>query len=696
MSDPTSLQLTVAIARPEDASRGIARLDPGDLQALGLTTGGLLAITGTRTTYARALPLPPGSRGTGQVYIDGSIRRNSASGLGDVVCVTAGPRPKAAGTLCLAGPAWVTAEMLAASLAGVPLCQGDHFRLPLLDGGEAELLVRSVEPDGPVMSASTTRIEAASAGAPQGEALRYEDIGGLGDVLDRVREVIELPLKHRDAFMRLGIAPPRGVLLSGPPGTGKTLIARAVAAESRAHFIAINGPEIIDRYYGASEKELRRVFESARKHAPSIIFIDEIDAIAPKREALSGEKQVERRIVAQLLTLMDGLAGRGEVMVLAATNLPDGIDPALRRPGRFDREIRIGPPDESGRAEILAVHTRAMPLAVDVSLRNLAIGTHGYVGADIAALCREAAMAALRRARRNNGPLDMVSLCVTGADFAIAMRGITPTAMREVFVEVPNTSWSDVAGMDELRSRVEQAVLLPLSHPELFAALGVRPPRGVLLHGQPGTGKTLLARALATAGQAGFIAIRGPELLTEWQGASERALRSIFARARMAAPCILFFDEIDAIAGRRGGQDGATVERMVAQLLTEMDGISELAGVVVLGATNRIDRIDPALLRPGRFDTVVEVPQPDRSARIAMLRVHTSRMRIAPDIDMDAIADAIDGSVGADIAGLCRMAALAALARNGSASDATSLVVRNSDFSLALRQHREGRSWQTL
>jgi len=698
MTGVESLSLSVAVARPEDASRGIARLDPADLAALGAATGTLIAITGSRTAHARALPLPPALRGRKLLQMDASLRRNAASAVGELVRVAPHPPPPPARVARLSGPDWVTQAILRRALEGVPLTEGDWFRLPLVDGAEAEFLVRLVDPAGPALVTAETRIEAIAA-SPAGETVRYEDLGGLGAVVDRVREVVELPLKNRAAFARLGISPPKAVLLSGPPGTGKTMIARAVAAETGAHFIAVNGPEIIDRYYGASEQHLRRIFEDARSKAPAIIFIDEIDAIAPKRDALSGEKQVERRIVAQLLTLMDGLAGRGEVMVMAATNLPDNIDPALRRPGRFDREIRIAPPDRLGRSEILAVHTRAMPLAADVDLPALAAASHGYVGADIAALCREAAIAAIRRAggvALAGDTAAIAGLEVTQADFRAAMQGITPTALREVFVEIPDVRWSDVVGLDGLRDTLTRAILLPLARPDLFTRLGVRPPRGVLLHGRPGTGKTLLARALANEGAANFISVRGPELLTEWQGASERAVRDLFARARAAAPCILFFDEIDAIAGRRGGQDGATIERMVAQLLTEMDGISEPGGIVVVGATNRPDRIDPALLRPGRFDLVAEIPPPDEAGRAKLLGLHAGRMTLEAGFDAVSLAADTQGFVGADIAGLCRLAALAALERVGADADAAALRIGSADFAVALRQHREAMRCQAM
>jgi len=693
----SALRLTVAGARPEDANRGILRMDPADMATIGVATGGLVALTGTRTTHARTLPLPPAERGQGRVALDGATRSNAGAVIGETLAVAAAPPPPRAQKLRLdvAGAAPAPAALRRA-LAGVPLAAGDAFRLPLVGGREAALRVAALEPAGPAVLDESTDIQVETSARPQGEGVRYEDLGGLGRVVDRIREVVELPLRHRDAFAALGIAPPKGVLLIGPPGTGKTLIARAVATECRAHFITVNGPEIVDRYYGASEQALRAVFEEARKKAPTVIFIDEIDAIAPKRESLAGDKQVERRIVAQLLTLMDGLATRGEVVVLAATNLPDSLDPALRRPGRFDREIRIDPPDRQGRREILAVHSRAMPLAPDVDLDQLAEQTPGMVGADLAALCREAAMAALRSAGAlSPGGLTMAAdrLTVGAADFAAARSTVTPSALRESYLEIPDVRWSDIAGAEALREALLRAVEWPLRKPAIFARLGLRPPRGVLLHGAPGTGKTLAAKALATEAGVGFISVRGPELLTQWQGASERALRDIFARARQAAPCILFFDEIDAIAPRRGTGDGATLDRMVAQLLTEMDGVADPPGVVVLAATNRADRVDPALLRPGRFDLVLQMPMPDAVARAAILALHARKLPLGRDVDLTALAEATPGMAGADLAGLCRAAALRALGRAGPEAQDASLVVTAADFAAALAAVQEGRTW---
>ncbi len=681
------MKLTILQAEAAEAGRGIARLDFADMAALGLAPGALVALTGARTTHARALP----RRGmAGQIALDGATRGNLGLGLGDAVAVAAAPDATIAARLALAGATLPDAAIRRA-LAGVPLNVGDTHRI----GRETSLRITALTPPGPSLLGEATYITTEAATAPAKESIRYEEIGGLSRVLERVREVVELPLRHRAAFEALGIAPPKGVLLYGPPGTGKTLIARAVATETGAHFIAVNGPEIIDKYYGASEQALRAIFTEAQKHAPTIIFIDEIDAIAPKREALSGEKQVERRIVAQLLTLMDGLSGRGEVVVLAATNLPDSLDPALRRPGRFDREIRIDPPDRAGRREILAVHSRAMPLAPDVDLDRLAGETPGHVGADLAALCREAAMAALRRAG-GLSPQGLAmapeNLTVAAEDFAAAQRLVVASALRASFVEIPDVRWDEVAGIGVAREALMRAVEWPLRRPASFARLGLRPPRGVLLHGRPGTGKTLAAKALASEAGCAFIAVRGAEMLTEWQGASERALREAFSRARAAAPCILFFDEIDAIAPRRGGGDGATVERMVAQFLVEMDGVADPPGVVVLGATNRLDRIDPALLRPGRFDLVVEMPLPDEAARLAILRVHTTGMPLAADVDHALLAAATDNFVGADLAGLCRRAGLEALARAGAAEPDS---VTAGDFAIALRAQQEARVWNT-
>ncbi len=495
----------------------------------------------------------------------------------------------------------------------------------------------------------------------------YEDIGGLKHVIQKVRELVELPLRHPELFKRLGIDPPKGILLYGPPGTGKTLLAKAVANEADAYFKAINGPEIMSKFYGESEQRLREIFEEAKKNAPAIIFIDEIDAIAPKRDEVMGE--VERRVVAQLLALMDGLESRGDVIVIAATNRPNALDPALRRPGRFDREIEIPLPDKQGRLEILQIHTRGMPLADDVDLNKLAEITHGYTGADIAALVREAALHALRRylpeidLESDTIPAELLEkMEVRMEDFMAAYKEIVPSGLREIYVEVPEVSWDDIGGLEEVKQELRQTVEWPMKYPEIFKKLGIRPPRGILLYGPPGTGKTLLAKAVATESGANFIAIRGPEILSKWVGESEKAVREIFKKARMYAPVVVFFDEIDAIAPARGySADSRVTERIVSQLLTEMDGLSRLENVVVIAATNRPDILDPALLRPGRFDKLIYVPPPDVHARLEILKIHTRNMPLAPDVDLFEVARRTEGYSGADLEALVREAAMRAL-----------------------------------
>jgi transitional endoplasmic reticulum ATPase len=555
-------------------------------------------------------------------------------------------------------------------LEGRAFVAGDKVRVDLVGTSVRDFRVESVTPRGAVLVTAATRLQMRDEveSEQRRTGVTYEDIGGLRREIQRIREMIELPLKYPEVFDRLGIDAPKGVLLYGPPGSGKTLIARAVANETNAHFISIAGPEIIHKFYGESEAHLRQIFEEAEKRAPSIIFLDEIDAIAPKREETSGDKQVEKRVVAQLLALMDGLKSRGRVIVIGATNIPNSMDPALRRPGRFDRELSIAIPDQPGRLEILDIHTRGMPLADDVDLAWLASVTHGFVGADLEALCREAAMTALRRLIPNidfgqaHIPDHVIeSLQVTMDHFRSALAEVEPSAIREVFTEVPDVGWDDVGGLEEIKQALREAVEWPILYPDLYTYAGTTPPKGILLSGPPGTGKTLLAKAVAKQSGANFISVKGPALLSKWVGESEKGVREIFHKARMAHPCIVFFDEIDAMAPTRGAGSSDVTERVLSQMLTEMDGIEVLQGVMVLAATNRPDMLDPALMRTGRFDIKFELPLPNRESRQAIFAVHTRRKPIGADVDVKELAVLAEGMTGAEIEGVCRRAAVAAI-----------------------------------
>ncbi len=684
--------LRVEEARNRDAGRKRVRIDLHTMKQLGIRPGDIVEIEGKRKTVAIVWPALPEDLGRGVIRMDGMLRKSAGVNVGDKVIVRkARVQPAIKVRLAPATPNSNPYDesfkkYMKKKLIGLPVMERDVVQVPVLGQGVPFTVVMT-KPRGPVIITEKTVVEVISKPMQPSEVPRvfYEDIGGLSQVIAKVRELIELPLRHPELFARLGIEPPKGVLLYGPPGTGKTLLAKAVATESDAYFIAINGPEIMSKFYGESEQRLREIFKEAEENAPSIIFIDEIDAIAPKRDEVVGE--VERRVVAQLLALMDGLSSRGQVIVIAATNRPNALDPALRRPGRFDREIEVPLPDKQGRLEILQIHTRHMPLAPDVDLEKLAEMTKGYTGADLAALVREAAMHALRRylpeidIEEERIPVEVLEkMVVKMEDFMAAFKEITPSGLREIQVEVPEVHWDDIGGLDEAKAELRETVEWPLKYPQAFARLGIKPPRGILLFGPPGTGKTLLAKAVATESGANFIAVRGPEILSKWVGESEKAIREIFRKARQYAPAVVFFDEIDAIAYVRGGEIGSRVgERIVSQLLTEIDGISELSDVVVIAATNRPDVIDPALLRPGRLEKLIYVPPPDEKGRLEILRIHTRNVPLAPDVDLVEIARRTEGYTGADLAALVREAAMQALRE-----DINSKVVSMRHFERAL------------
>ncbi|MFH0862963.1 MAG: CDC48 family AAA ATPase [Candidatus Altiarchaeota archaeon] len=676
------IELKVAEALQNDVGRGIVRIDSMSAKRIDVTTGDIVEVEGRRTTTAKVWQTHQEDDGRGIARMDGTIRQNSGASLGDKIRVRKADVKPAKKVVIAPTEQQIkfgedfNAYIKQRVMMGRPVISGDIFYITVLNQ-PISFTIGVTKPEGVVTINEHTVVEVKNKPmSPQsiaGLAIRYEDIGGLKDEVSRVREMVELPMKHPELFEKLGIKPPKGVLLYGPPGTGKTLLAKAVASESNAHFLHLNGPEIMDKFYGESERKLRDIFDDAQQNAPSIIFIDELDSIAPKRDETKGE--VERRVVAQLLALMDGLVSRGNVIVLAATNRPDSLDPALRRPGRFDREIEIGVPDVNGRKEILQIHTRGMPMSEDVDIDRIAKITHGFVGADLSAIGREAAMHALKRILpkidldSETIPAEVLeTLQVTKEDFNEALKVVEPSALREVMVEVPDVHWTDIGGLKKVKEELMEAVEWPLKKPEAFTRLGINPPKAVLLYGPPGCGKTMLAKAVATESEANFIAIKGPELLSKWVGESEKGIREIFKKARQTAPTIIFFDEMDAMAPRRGMEFGSHVtETVVNQILTEMDGIERLENVIILGATNRPDMLDPSMLRPGRFDRLVLVPLPDKEAREEILRVHTKGMPLRA-VNVEELARKTEGYTGADIEALCREAAMAAMREDTAAS----------------------------
>lgn len=693
-----TLKVAEALSQ-RDIGQGIARLDPKTMSDLGINERDLIEITGDKKTAAIALPSQT-DIGLGVIRIDGLVRKNSGATIGGEVTIKKAQVIEAKKVVLaptennirvqgdvrglFQGKAMVQGDIIGSQIRTRPTSMGmgfDSIFSDLMDFSpmkEIKFAVVSTKPAGIVVVGPNTEVELHESpvdvsnieGVTNLVDVSYEDIGGLKDEVKKVREMIEIPLKRPELFDKLGIAPPKGVLMHGPPGTGKTLLAKAVASESDAHFIAINGPEIMSKYVGGSEENLREYFEEAEENAPSIIFIDELDAIAPKREDTQGE--TERRTVAQLLTLMDGLKSRGQVVVIGATNRPDSLDQALRRPGRFDREIEIGVPDSEEREEILEIHTRNMPLAEDVDLHKLASTTHGFVGADLESLCKEAAMRVVRRIIpeiKNDEEIPeevLKKIVVTNDDFKSALKEIQPSALREVLVQVPNVKWDDVGGLDDVKQELKEAVEWPLKHPEKFEKFGVKPPKGTLLYGVPGTGKTLLAKAVASESEANFISIKGPELLSKWVGESEQGVREVFRKAKQTAPTVIFFDEIDSIASTRSANDSdsGVTKRVVNQLLTEMDGLEELEDVAIIAATNRPDILDAGLMRPGRFDRHIKVDLPNEDARLSIFKVHTEDMPLADDVSLEKLAKQTDGYVGADIEAVCREAAMLTLRNN--------------------------------
>lgn len=717
------VKLKVIESIQDDVNKGLVRIDNSYMKQIGIREDDYVQVKGQRATVAIASRALPGDIGLPIIRMDGVLRRNAKAGIGELAEISKAEVVEAKKiTIALAKEGVVLStnnpSIFKLGLMGRPVVKGDlvsmggtvkrrptgtesmHDVFNRLSFGLADLkfIVLDTNPKGqPVMITENTVVEYKEEGVELKEEegaleVTYEDVGGLKEEIKKIREMVELPLKHPEVFQRLGIEPPKGVLLHGPPGTGKTLLAKAVANETNSNFQVINGPEIMSKFYGESEANLRKIFEEAEKNAPSIIFFDEIDAIASKREESKGE--VERRVVAQMLALMDGLKSRGKVVVIAATNIPNALDPALRRPGRFDRELQIGVPQMEGRLNILKIHTRNMPLDKDVDLKKIAEITHGFVGADLSSLAKEAAMNVLRKLLPDLKMEEdeqikeeiLEKLIIKMDDFKEALKVVRPSALREVLLETPNVTWTDVGGLESIKQELIEAVEWPLKHKADFKRMGVRAPRGVLLYGPPGTGKTLLAKAVAKESEANFIAVKGPELLSKWVGESEKAVREIFRKARQASPAIIFFDEIDSIAPRRGGalgEDHKVTERVVNQILTEMDGMEDMSDIVIIGATNRPDILDTALLRPGRFDRILLVGAPEKKAREEIFKVHTKGMKLAKDVDLKKMIEKTEGYVGADIESICREAAMLALRKDMKAKD-----VKQENFEEALDKVR--------
>lgn len=676
------IELKIEEIPQQHVGKGRAIIDPKIIEDSNWNTGQILELTYNKKTHVKLWPGTPEDYGTGLIKIDGMTRHNIGAGIGDRIKIqpveaTQAEQIVLSPTEKLQIDERALQEVMVDNFLNHVFTTNDSITLGTQMGGKVQFIVTSTKPAKPVIVTESTIFKVGSLAKaidPTIPRITYDDLGGLKNEVQKIREMVELPMRHPELFEKIGVEAPKGVLLYGPPGTGKTLLAKAVAGETNAHFTSLSGPEIMGKYYGESEERIREIFKQAEENSPSIIFIDEIDSIAPKREEVTGE--VEKRIVSQLLTLMDGMKSRGKVVVIAATNRPDSLDPALRRPGRFDREIEIGIPDDEGRLQILNIHTRGMPLDEKVDLKQISKTTHGFVGADLEALAKESAMRSLRRVlpeidlteeKVSSDVLQKIK--VSSEDFREALKEVRPSALREVLVQIPNVTWDDVGGLESLKEELREAVEWPIKHKEAFEYVDVEAPKGILLHGPPGTGKTLIAKALAKMTESNFISVKGPELLSKWVGESEKGVREVFRKARQAAPCIIFFDEIDALIPKRGSSvsDSRVTENVVSQILTEIDGLEELHNVLIIGATNRLDIVDPALLRPGRFDRVIEVPKPDAKGREHILRIHTKKKPLADNIDYKKIVNLTQNFSGADIAAVVNRAAVTALKRYVSA-----------------------------